>query len=227
MADAAIESTINPAHSEWLADALMAEDSPPPAPVLFGGSPKAEQMELVRVIGDRMRRARELCNLSQLVAAKRLGYSNSSKLSKVELASDTHSAPLWLIVRAAKLYEVSVDFLFGLTDDWEIGAQRGAQGWLLDVWQEVRARDIALLEHLHDEISAISKHITTLVADAREISNGLETYRTRNPVFDETPASGMLAGRIERHAEHARAAENALRRFQQSLRPGADNGGAA
>ena len=226
MADAATETDIaNPEHSEWLADMLLAEDGPPPAPVLFVGSPKAEQMELVRVIGDRMRQARELCNLPQQVAAKRLGYSNSSKLSKVELASDTASAPLWLIVRAAKLYEVSVDFLFGLTDDWEIGAQRGVQGWLLDVWQEVRARDIALLEHLHTEIAAVSSHVTTLAAGVRESAGALETFRLRNPAFIDMAASGPVAGRMERLQERAHAAEVALRRFHQRLRPTTDTRG--
>ena len=76
---------------------------------------RMEQAAAVKTIGARMRQARELCNLSQSAAAKRLGYSNSSKLSKVEGATDTNSVPLWLILRAAKVYEVSIDFLFGGT----------------------------------------------------------------------------------------------------------------
>lgn len=178
----------------------------------------------MRVIGDRLRDARELCNLSQSVAARRFGYSNPSKLSKVELATDTNSVPLWLIARAAKLYEVSLDFLFGFTDDWETGVPRGVQGFMLDAWEKARQRDMAALVRLHEEIAAVSQQVTALAASACEVAESLSTYRARNPLFDEAPASAMLAGRIERHAERAHAAEVALKRFHQNLRSGADNG---
>lgn len=227
MSDVAETATTNPVHSEWLADVLLAEDSPASAPVIFSADAKRDQADLVRVIGARMRQARELCNLSQSAAAKRLGYQNPSKLSKVELATDTNSVPLWLIFRAARAYEVSVDFIFGLSDDWETGVPRGVQGWMLDAWEKARERDLVALVSLHAEIAAVSQHVTALAADAREVAEGLSTYRARNPLFDEAPASAMLAGRIERHAERARAAEVALKRFHQNLRPDAGNRGQA
>lgn len=219
MADAATETEMPDAtHSDWLENVLMAEDGPPPAPVLFVGTQKAEQLALVRVIGDRLRQARELCNLSQSVAAKRLGYSNSSKLSKVEGATDTNSVPLWLILRAAKVYEVSIDFLFGLTDEWETDVPRGTQEWLLNVWQKLRERDMAALDHLHREVMAVSQHTAALVAGVREAAEGLSTYRARNPGFDETPASATLAGRLERLQADAGDADTALKRFHRNPR---------
>ena len=42
---------------------------------------KQEKAAVVRVIGTRMREARELCNMSLSEASKRLGYANPSKLS--------------------------------------------------------------------------------------------------------------------------------------------------
>lgn len=75
-------------------------------------STRIEQVAAGETIGARMREARELCNMSQSAAARRLGYSNPSKLSKVEGATDTNSVPLWLIVRAASVYEVSIDYLW-------------------------------------------------------------------------------------------------------------------
>ncbi len=222
MADASTETEMpNATHSDWLENVLMAEDGPPPTPVLFVGNPKAEQLALVRVIGDRLRQARELCNLSQSVAAKRLGYSNSSKLSKVEGATDTNSVPLWLILRAARVYEVSVDFLFGLTDEWETDVPRGTQEWLLNVWQKLRERDMAALDQLHREIVAVSRHTAALVAGVREVAEGLSTYRARNPGFDETPASATLAGRLERLQAGARDADTALKRLRLGAAGGA------
>lgn len=217
-------ATQSPEYSAWLESLALDGSTPPPAPVVFSDDAKREQAELVRVIGDRLRDARELCNLSQSVAARRFGYSNPSKLSKVELATDTNSVPLWLIARAAKLYEVSLDFLFGFTDDWETGVPRGVQGFMLDAWEKARQRDMAALVRLHEEIAAVSQQVTALAASACEVAESLSTYRARNPLFDEAPASAMLAGRIERHAERAHAAEVALKRFHQNLRSGADNG---
>ncbi|MFT3847904.1 MAG: helix-turn-helix transcriptional regulator [Propionivibrio sp.] len=221
MSDVAETTTTNPVHSEWLADVLLAEDSPAPAPVIFGADPKRDQAALVRVIGDRMRQARELCNLSQSEAARRIGYANPSKLSKVELAIDTNSVPLWLIARAAQLYEVSADFLFGMNDDWETGLPRGAQAWMFDAWEKARERDLAALVSLHEEIAAVGQHIAALAASAREVAEAMDTFRSKNPDFDEAPAGAPLAGRIERHAERAYAAELVMKRFRRNLRPGA------
>ena len=122
---------------------------------------RQEQAAAVKTIGARMRQARELCNLSQSAAAKRLGYQNPSKLSKVELATDTNSVPLWLIVRAARVYEVSVDFLFGATDDWEVGArmtqERETSAWMFDAWEKARQRDMETLKRLHDRVQTLTE----------------------------------------------------------------------
>lgn len=218
MADDVAETEApNPVHSEWLADVLLAEDCPPPAPVIFGADPKRDQAALVRTIGDRFRESRELCNLSQSEAARRFGYANPSKLSKVELATDTNSVPLWLIVRAAKVYEVSIDFLFGITDDWEVGVPRGIQSWMFDAWEKARQRDLAALEHLHREVVAVSLHTAELVAGIAGATEALAALRTRSPVFDDLPASASLAARLERLQERARTAEAALQRFRLCL----------
>lgn len=212
-----VTATTNPEHEAWLIDALLAEDDQPPAPVMFGGGQKTEQLAAVRVIGARMRQARELCNISQTVAAKRLGYTNSSNLSKVENATDTNSVPLWLILRAAQVYEVSSDFLLGLTEEWETGVVRGVSGWMLDAWQKARERDLAGLVRLHAEITAVSAHITTLAAGVREVAQAVETFRLRNPSFVDQPASGTVVGRLERLQTHAHDAELTLRRFHAGL----------
>jgi hypothetical protein len=50
--------------------------------------------------------------------------------------------PLWVILRAAKVYEVSVDFIFGVTDDWETGSrmtqEREVSAWLGDMLMRMR-----------------------------------------------------------------------------------------
>ena len=85
---------------------------------------RLKQARTLRVCGARFKEARvELCNMTLSHAAGQLGYANPSKLSKVENASDGYPVPLWLLVEASKLYEVSTDFLLGASDDWERSAR--------------------------------------------------------------------------------------------------------
>ena len=77
---------------------------------------KIDQLQLIAIIGCRMREARELCGYSQAKAAELIGYKNSSKLAKIENASDTKSVPIGTLRRAAEIYNVSLDFLFGISD---------------------------------------------------------------------------------------------------------------
>jgi transcriptional regulator with XRE-family HTH domain len=181
------------------------------SPVLSG---KHEQAALVRTIGERMRQAREMSNLSQSEAARQFGYANPSKLSKIEAAIDTNSVPLWAILAAAKLYQVSVDFLFGITDDWETGVPRGTQPWLLNAWQKMRERDLRILDRVHAEVVTVSTATADLVAAVVSIGEALSIYRTRNEGFDDSPASSLLTHRLAKLEACARNAEAGLKRFR-------------
>ena len=187
------------------------EESPS---LVFGTGTKSEQAKLVRVFGERMRQARELSNMSQSVAAKRLGYANPSKLSKVEGATDTNSIPLWLIPRAAKVYEVSVDFLFGLSEDFEVGVPRVASNWMLDAWEQARLRDIAAMEELHRVVAGVATNIDGFGAATSGIAEAITRFRVRNPNFDDCPASAMVLTRLGKLEAVARDAESVLKRFR-------------
>lgn len=66
------------------------------------------------VIGKRFRQARLLAGMEQTVAARRLGYANSSALCKIETGESTAGRDM--IICAAMLYAVSSDYLLGLSD---------------------------------------------------------------------------------------------------------------
>lgn len=174
---------------------------------------KHEQAAIVRTIGERMRQARELCGLSQVEAARRLGYEKSSKLSKIEAASDTNSVPLWAILAGARVYEVSVDFLFGITDDWEIGTPRGTQTWLIDRWQEARERDLRALDKLNTRVTAVAEAVAAMVAASRRMGDALSGFRARNAEFDDMPASAPVVHRLARLEAVAREAEVKLHKL--------------
>lgn len=170
---------------------------------------------VVKLIGARLREARELSNLSLSEAARRLGYSNPSKLSKVENASDTNSVPVFLIRDAAELYDVSADYIFGLADDWETGVPRGMTSWLADRWEQQRRRDVAAMAALGARIDACAELIPFLAADAREVLDAVRRLDALNPeAWPEIRGGGRLtaaAERLERSANAAAVAEKRLR----------------
>lgn len=192
------------------------DDEAPALPV-FDSDPKRDQACLVQTIGARMREARELCNMSQSAAAKRLGYSNPSKLSKVEGATDTNSVPLWLISRASKLYDVSVDFLFGLTDDFEVGLQRGVQTWLVVELEKSRIRDMAELEKLHRRVTAISRLLPTVADEAERTAEAIKRFAELNPEFDDMRGGARLAAAAENLIRHAEKANSTAQRFRVEI----------
>jgi len=183
---------------------------------------RQEQAAAVKIIGARMRQARELCNLSQNAAARRLGYSNSSKLSKVEGATDTNSVPLWLILRAAKVYEVSIDFLFGASDDWETGArmtqEREVSAWLHDTWEKARQRDMETLKRLHDRMQTLAETVADMVALADDAGLALTRFAELNPAFEEMRAGSRLVAAVERASNAAKSAKAKMARFRMECK---------
>lgn len=171
---------------------LDGEDEP--KPVRIPRAPRARQKNaaLVKTIGERMKAARELCNMSQLEAALSLGYSNSSKLNKVENATDTVSVPFWVIRDAALLYDVSTEYLYGLSDDWETGCYRGVTSFLQEQWDAQRARDLKALAILNTRITTALEVLPRLQAAADYAVASVEVVEQRNKKFDEMPGGARL-----------------------------------
>ena len=182
------------------------------------GLGKRDQDGLVRTIGQRLKEARELCNLSQSEAARRLGYANPSKLSKIESATDTNSVPLWVLHAASRVYEVSLDFLFGCTDDWESGVPRGTQAWMLDAWDRMRQRDLLVLDRVHREVAAVSGGIGGMLSAVSELSAAISAFCTRNPEFEETLGSATVMHRLGKLEAAASTAEVRLRKLRLAPR---------
>lgn len=186
--------------------------------VSAGNGARTEQSALVKKIGARMREARELNNMSQSVAATRLGYKNSSKLAKIENASDTNSVPLSIIARAASLYDVSIDYLFGVSDDWEAGVrktqEREVSSWLFDAWEKARRRDVEVLRKLHDRLEAMNGAIAQMVGAAEYGAEAMESFRRINPGFDNERGGARLLSAIGRISDSATAANAKMKRFR-------------
>jgi transcriptional regulator with XRE-family HTH domain len=166
-----------------------------------------DQAQIVKTFGDRMIQARELCGISQQRAAELLGYANSSKLAKIEAASDTNSVPLWLIPKAAEIFGVSVDFLFGVSDDWDrdpIKSQERQVGqWLEAHWKRAQEAQADAFKALHAKQVELSEAIARTKARAKENLQQVERVRELNPEFDELKGGAKLLRLLTETAEEA------------------------
>jgi len=179
---------------------------------------RKQQDQLVCTIGKRLRQGRHMCNMSLTYAAKKLGYANPSKLSKVEHAYDTHSVPLWLIERAAKLYDVSIDFLFGRSDDFETSSrmyiERETAQWVFHAWETARQRDMQVVRGLVNRIESIGQSTVQLHDTGGQLKTAMQRFVELNPEFETMRGSARVLSAVNTIYDHTQAARNQLSRFK-------------
>jgi transcriptional regulator with XRE-family HTH domain len=169
---------------------------------------RALQIEAVKAFGARMKEARDICGYSQIKAAELLGYENSSKLAKIEGATDTNSVPLWLIIKAAHTYDVSIDFLFGMSNDWErdpvVSQQRQVGAWLFEHWERAKIAEVNAIRVLQNKISAIEKVASRLLIRSKDNVEAIEKVQELNPgEFEELRGGAKLLRYLQETAEDA------------------------
>lgn len=184
-------------------------------------SDRAEQTNLVRIIGQRMRAAREMTNLSQLEAAKQLGYETSAKLSKIEGATEG-SVPLLTVAKASKLYDVSTDFLLGVSEDWEIDPAHSisneTSAWIGEAWEQTRRRDLEVLVWVKRRTDAVDTSIPNAYAASLRLKLAFEQFMALNPEFEDMKGGNRLAMAVDKVIETAAIASRQHEKYKNDLR---------
>jgi transcriptional regulator with XRE-family HTH domain len=184
---------------------------------ITGATLRAEQVKVVKTFGTRMKEAREIAGFTQIQAAALLGYSNSSKLAKVELASDTNSVPLWLIPKAAIVYDVSTDFLFGISEDWErdptVSNQRNIGHWIFEHFTNANAAQVSAFVAMNKKLSALEKAVAVAVKRSRENLSVMRRVQELNPEFDELRGGSKLVYCMDEAVAESDKALSELKRY--------------
>lgn len=188
-----------------------------------------EQVALAQGIGARLREAREIAGMSQTRAAFLLGYSNSSKLAKVEAGmegaqSPIRTIPLWLLRKASMIYQVSLDYLFGITETMESDeprhdAQRELIILMREEWERQRWRDMLVTRAIQERVTALDDALRLLAEQAEQAEQAMERARDlAGEDWQDLPGGARLERTVASVAASARTATEKLYRLRRESR---------
>jgi transcriptional regulator with XRE-family HTH domain len=165
---------------------------------LFSRSPSrprrrlADDAETEKLMRERLIVARNLNSLDQKEAAAKLGYKNSSQLSKVE--SGDAPLPKSLLRKASLAYGVSADWLLGLSSEPErepeiagqMAVMRAVHAGIVEHTQNVTA---VMLRLASDQLPLESR-LRTLLDSARRATQSFEKVCRLNSTFNDDIRGG-------------------------------------
>lgn len=185
---------------------------------------RQEQAELARHVGAKLKEAREMVGLSQLNAAKQIGYSNSTKLSKIETGRHSSQVPMWVLKRAAQVYDVSLDYLLGITESMEQedsrhAALREMMVHMRQDWERMRSRDVLVQSNMLDRIKSIEKGVLHIDTEAAAAELAMVRLIELNPqAWDELRGGCKALATVQTTAAAARNARRNMQRFRNENR---------
>lgn len=175
---------------------------------------------IVITIGRRLIEARELTGMGQAAAAQMLGVP-LKVLIRHERPNDRLTVSLTLIQRAAEAYEVSLDFLFGVSDDWETGArmtqERAVSRWLFREFDSARCEQMAELRRIHNRIELLGGIIRRIAEHGDMVVRAFDRFRELNPAFEDARGGANLESSIDRLFASSKFASLTLKRFHMQL----------
>jgi transcriptional regulator with XRE-family HTH domain len=157
----------------------------------------ADDADTERVMRERLIVARSLNSLDQKEASAKLGYKNSSQLSKVE--SGDAPLPKSLLRKASLVYGVSTDWLLGLSNEPERDPRVAGQMAVM------RAVNAAVLEHTQDVAAVMLRlagdqlpledHLRRLLDAANRAAESFEKVCRNNASFQDDIRGGAALQR--------------------------------
>lgn len=182
---------------------------------------KQEQVALTREMGARLRESREMAGMSQKDSAKRLGYQNSSKLAKIEKGQGT-SIPLIVLRDAVIMYDVSLDYIFGVTatmerDDVAHTAFRELSAFMFANFDKRHAQDIATYTGLLNRVVQLEQMTVLAEMQAQQLIEAFEVVSAL-PEWQEIRSGNRLDNSIDRLCGTVITAGRRLKDIKKDMR---------
>jgi transcriptional regulator with XRE-family HTH domain len=176
---------------------------------------KAESA-LIRTIGSRLRKARELCQPMTIQTAAKMLCIDPGQLRAVETGVDFQNLSLEILPRAAKVYDVSVDYLFGFgsSDDWELCpeavlAREFGAGTREYCFEELARLGVELMAQ-QKKLETLTSTVLQLLPAITEVCESLESFQKRNVGFDEMAGGNQLLYRVKKVRQFGNIAKRRL-----------------
>jgi len=161
---------------------------------------KAE-VELMQIVGSRMTAARHLCGYNRVTAAELLNI-RPSLLGRVEKATDLKFIPLRLIHRASRAYDISVDYLLGLSNDWEIANEVKSQrafGVQMQTYHQSQLCEFAVkFAEQERKQKALTGNVKRILSAVNESEEAMEQFKKMNANFNTMACSSKLNHRVNK-----------------------------
>lgn len=172
------------------------------------------KLKLRRIIGPRLQRARELSGLGQSEAARLIGYATPAQLSLWE--KGWRLAPISELIKAARIYGVSIDFLTGESDEVDRDPSMGMRHSIL---KGVRHQLERVAEITVDEVARHAKLVGPHAGQVRDVIAAGESMlagyaalvRLNEAVFDDLRGSATLVRFAQEFEQALQAARIAIR----------------
>lgn len=159
---------------------------------------KAE-VAVLKTIAARLREARGLAGPYDYQALKLFGIS-TTELAALE--DGIHTNPLFVIKTAAKIYGVSIDYLFGETEDWElcieVRRERDFSAHLQSLFIAEQAKIAAEMVEQNGRITALSEAVTVLGPAIKDVYDAILRFWELNPGFSEMAAGAPVISSLDR-----------------------------
>jgi DNA-binding XRE family transcriptional regulator len=193
-----------------LESGLLHAHSKKPAPIDFLQPHDFRENQVIRVLSAKLKESRELCGLTQKVAAELLCVAASDLLT-MEQGLNIGLIPSWFIKRASETYRVPTDFLFGLIDDWDLDdpealGERDFFGPMQRLHAEHYSKVIAEQIRQDNRLKAMNAAVAAFGMAVQCIGEVFTRFRELNPQFDDMLGGAPILRQIklaEASGQHA------------------------
>jgi hypothetical protein len=175
------------------------------APDPFGQNPERlifclpddkRESKVIKILAARLRDSRELCGHGLRQAAQLLNVAPED-LRRIEGGVNVDHVPLWLVRSAAEVYNVPVDFLFGLIDDFDGGDSEVFRGRNLLAAlqrQQLEESNTTASEQIRQDgrFKEVSTAVVELVMRVQSLSEVVNRFMQINPTFQDMAGSAPV-----------------------------------